>query len=184
MKKVQLPLTEETIRGLKAGDQVLLSGTVLTGRDAAHKRLLALMDQGQELPINLAGQTIYYVGPAPARPGQAVGPAGPTSSYRMDKYTPPLLDLGLKGMIGKGRIGPETLKVMPAHGAVYFGAIGGSAVIISKSIKSARVVAYPDLGPEAIHEFVIEDFPAVVCVDAQGNNLYEEGPKLYKQDEL
>lgn len=184
MINVQLPLTENTLRSLKAGDEVLLSGTVLTGRDAAHKRLIALIEQGKPLPIQLKGEVIYYVGPAPARPGQAVGPAGPTSSYRMDRYTPPLLALGLKGMIGKGRIGPETLKLMPAYGAVYFGAIGGSAVLISKAIKSAEVVAYEDLGPEAIHRFVIEDFPAVVCVDAKGVNLYEEGPKLYKQLEL
>lgn len=184
MKKVQLPLTEETIRDLRAGDQVLLSGSVLTGRDAAHKRLIALIEEGQPLPIDLAGQTIYYVGPAPAKPGQAVGSAGPTSSYRMDAYTPPLLALGLKGMIGKGYLGEHTLSQMAHYGAVYFGAIGGSAVLISKAIKSATVVAYPELGPEAIHRFEIEDLPAVVCVDSFGVNLYEEGPKLYKTLEL
>ena len=184
MKRVQLPLTEETIRDLKAGDQVLLSGTVLTGRDAAHKRLVALVEEGKPLPVDLAGETIYYVGPAPAKPGQPVGSAGPTSTYRMDIYTPPLLKLGLKGMIGKGYLGPNTLALMPSYGAVYFGAVGGSAVLISKSIKSFVVVAYPDLGPEAIHRFVIEDFPAVVAVDAKGGNLYEEGPKLYKKSEI
>ena len=184
MKKVQLPLTEEAIRDLKAGDQVLLSGSVLTGRDAAHKRLVALVNEGKPLPVELAGQTIYYVGPAPAKPGQAVGSAGPTSTYRMDIYTPPLLKLGLKGMIGKGYLGPNTLALMPEYGAVYFGAVGGSAVLISKAIKSIEVLAYPDLGPEAIHRFVIEDFPAVVAVDAQGHNLYEEGPKLYKHADL
>lgn len=184
MKKVQLPLTEETIKDLRAGDQVLLSGSVLTGRDAAHKRLVALVENNEPLPVDLRGQTIYYVGPAPARPGQAVGSAGPTSTYRMDIYTPPLLKLGLKGMIGKGRLGPDTLALMPEYGAVYFGAVGGSAVLISKSIKSFEVLAYPDLGPEAIHRFVIEDFPAVVAVDAFGGNLYDEGPKLYKQDEM
>lgn len=184
MIKVQLPLTEEAARSLKAGDRVLLSGTVLTGRDAAHKRLLQLVENGQPLPVELKGQVIYYVGPAPARPGYASGPAGPTSSYRMDRYTPPLLRLGLKGMIGKGRIGPLTLQKIPEYGAVYFGAIGGSAVLISKAIKSVKVLAYEDLGPEAIHQFKIEDFPAVVAVDARGGNLYEEGPKLYKSIDL
>ena len=184
MKNVQLPLSEETLRDLKAGDEVLLSGTILTGRDAAHKRLISLIESDEPLPVSLEGQTLYYVGPAPARPGHAVGPAGPTSSYRMDLYTPPLLALGLKGMIGKGRLGPDTLKLLPRYGAVYFGAIGGSAVLISKAIKSSRVVAYEDLGPEAIHEFEIVDFPAVVAVDASGRNLYEEGPKLYRQNDL
>jgi fumarate hydratase subunit beta len=181
MKKVRLPLTDEVARELRAGDQVLLSGSVLTGRDAAHKRLAALLEKGEDLPVCVQGEVIYYVGPAPARPGQPVGSAGPTSSYRMDIYTPPLLARGLKGMIGKGRLGPETMRAMPRYGAVYFGAIGGSAVLISKAIRSARVVAYEDLGPEAIHRFEIVDLPAVVCVDTQGGNLYEEGPKLYKQ---
>ncbi len=180
IKKVQLPLLDAAIQDLKAGDQVLLSGSLLTGRDAAHKRLVALIERGEELPVDLAGEVIYYVGPAPARPGQPVGPAGPTSSYRMDRYTPPLLERGLKGMIGKGYLGPQTLALMPRFQAVYFGAIGGSAVLIAKAIKAAQVVAYPDLGPEAIHRFEVEDLPAVVCVDASGRNLYEEGPKLYK----
>ena len=184
IKKIQLPLTENTIRELHAGDEVLLSGSVLTGRDAAHKRLISLIEKGDALPVSLRGEVIYYVGPAPARPGHAVGPAGPTSSYRMDRYTPPLLELGLKGMIGKGRLGEDTLAAMQEHGAVYFGAVGGSAVLIAKSIVSSEVVAYPDLGTEAIHRFVIRDFPAVVAVDARGHNLYEEGPKLYKQIEL
>lgn len=184
MKKVQLPLTDETIMGLKAGDEVLLSGVLYTGRDAAHKRLVKLIERGEPLPFPLSYQTIYYVGPAPARPGYAVGPAGPTSSYRMDAYTPPLLERGLKGMLGKGRIGPETLRLIPKYGAVYFGAIGGSAVLISKAIRKAEVVAYEDLGPEAIHRFEVVDLPAVVCVDAQGRNLYEEGPKLYKQADV
>lgn len=183
-KKITLPMDDETRLSLRAGDKVLLSGFVLTGRDAAHKRLVALLDEGKELPINLEGQTIYYVGPAPARPGYAVGPAGPTTSYRMDSYSPKLLEKGLKGMIGKGRLGKNTLALMPAYGAVYFGAIGGSAVLISKAIKSFEVVAYEDLGPEAIHRFEIVDFPAVVAVDSQGGNLYEEGPKLYKQTDL
>lgn len=184
MKKVQLPLSENDVKTLKAGDEVLLTGTVYTARDAAHKRLVALIEKGEPLPFELNGQTIYYVGPAPAKPGYAVGSAGPTSSYRMDIYTPPLLKLGLKGMIGKGRLGQNTIKAMVEYGAVYFGAIGGSAVLISKSIKKAEVVAYPDLGAEAIHRFEVEDLPAVVCVDASGTNLYDEGAKLYKQTEL
>ncbi len=183
-KHVQLPLTQEAARELKAGDQVLLTGSVLTGRDAAHKRLIALLDEGKPLPIDLQGETIYYVGPAPARPGQAVGPAGPTTSYRMDPYTPRLLALGLKGMIGKGERGAEVIAAIKEHGAVYFGAVGGSAVLISRSIEKTEVIAYPDLGPEAIHRFYIKDFPAVVAVDAQGNNLYEQGPQLYRKTDL
>lgn len=179
--KVQLPLREETIRDLRAGDQVLLSGSVLTGRDAAHKRLIALLSEGKELPVNLLGETLYYVGPAPARPGQAAGPAGPTSSYRMDPYTPRLLALGLKGMIGKGRRGSQVVEAMKQFGAVYFGAVGGTAVLISRAIRFSEIVAYPDLGPEAIRRLEIEDFPAVVAIDSQGVSQYDEGPKLYKQ---
>lgn len=183
-KHVQLPLTEEAIKDLKAGDRVLLSGVVLTGRDAAHKRLVALLEEGKPLPIELQGETIYYVGPAPARPGHVVGPAGPTSSYRMDPYTPRLLSLGLKGMIGKGERGEAVIQAIREHGAVYFGAVGGSAVLISRSIIKSEVVAYEDLGPEAIHRFHIKDFPAVVAIDAQGNNLYEQGPLLYRKADL
>ena len=183
-KHVNLPLTEESIRSLKAGDQVLLTGSVLTARDAAHKRLIALLDEGKPLPVELAGETIYYVGPAPARPGQAVGPAGPTSSYRMDPYTPRLLALGLKGMIGKGERGAEVIAAIKAHGAVYFGAVGGSAVLISRSIQKSETIAYEDLGAEAIRRFYIKDFPAVVAIDAQGNNLYAQGPELYRKADL
>ena len=184
VKHVNLPLTDEVIRGLKAGDQVLLTGSVLTARDAAHKRLIALLDEGKPLPVNLVGETIYYVGPAPARPGQAVGPAGPTSSYRMDPYTPRLLALGLKGMIGKGERGDGVIAAIKEHGAIYFGAVGGSAVLISRSIEKGEVIAYPDLGAEAIHRFHIKDFPAVVAIDAQGNNLYVQGPELYRKADL
>lgn len=184
MRQIHLPMDQETLMSLRMGEEVLLSGTVLTGRDAAHKRLVALVEKGEPLPLELKGQTIYYVGPAPARPPLAVGSAGPTSSYRMDMFTPPLLALGLNGMIGKGRIGPKTLEAMKKHPSIYFAAIGGSAVLISKSIRSVEVVAYPDLGPEAIHRFVIEGFPAVVAVDTLGQNLYEEGPKLYRQTAL
>lgn len=184
MKHVHLPMDENTLQSLRMGDEVLLFGSVLTGRDAAHKRLVALAEKGEPLPFDLAGQTIYYVGPAPARPPLAVGSAGPTSSYRMDKYTPPLLALGLNGMIGKGRIGIQTLAAMKTHPAIYFAAIGGSAVLISKAIVSSQVIAYPDLGPEAIHRFEINGLPAVVAVDTLGQNLYEEGPKLYRQTGL
>ncbi len=184
VKHVSLPLTEEAARSLRAGDEVLLTGPVLTGRDAAHKRLITLLEAGQPLPVDLEGETIYYVGPAPAAPGRVVGSAGPTSSYRMDAYTPQLLALGLRGMIGKGRRGDEVIAAMKKHGAVYFGAVGGSAVLISRSILKSEVIAYPDLGPEAIHRFYVKDFPAVVAIDAHGGNLYEQGPKLYSQAEL
>lgn len=178
---LQLPLTEQMARSLRAGDQVLLTGEIYTGRDAAHKRLQALLDAGKPLPIGLAGQTIYYVGPAPASPGHAVGAAGPTTSYRMDAYTPALLALGLRGMIGKGRRSEAVRAAMQKHGAVYFGAVGGAAALIARSIEKSEVVAYADLGPEAIHRFTIRDFPVIVLMDAWGGNLYEDGPRLYKR---
>ncbi len=181
---LQLPLTEDRARSLHAGDQVLLTGEIYTGRDAAHKRLQALLDAGKPLPIDLAGQTIYYVGPAPASPGHAVGAAGPTTSYRMDTYTPALLALGLRGMIGKGRRNEAVRAAMQKHGAVYFGAVGGAAALIARSIEKSEVVAYADLGPEAIHRFTIRDFPAIVLMDAWGGNLYEDGPRLYKREIL
>ena len=181
---LQLPLTEETVRSLRAGDLVTLSGEIYTGRDAAHKRLMALLDAGKPLPIEITGQTIYYVGPAPASPGHAVGSAGPTTSYRMDAYTPRLLQLGLKGMIGKGMRNEAVRAAMQEYGAVYFGAVGGAAALIARSIVKSEVVVYEDLGPEAIHRFTIKEFPAIVLMDAHGGNLYEEGPRLYKQEIL
>ena len=181
---LDLPLDESAARGLRAGDMVTLSGSILTGRDAAHKRLIELIDKGEELPIPLEGETIYYVGPAPASPGHAVGSAGPTTSYRMDAYTPKLLARGLRAMIGKGLRNAEVVDAMKTYGAVYFGAVGGAAALISRSILSSEVIAYPDLGPEAIHRFVIKDFPVIVLIDSLGNNLYESGPKLYKQTDL
>ena len=181
-RRLNLPFDEDTARSLKAGDPVLLTGTLYTGRDAAHKRLIALIDAGQPLPIDLTNQTLYYVGPAPASPGHAVGSAGPTTSYRMDAYTPQLLALGLRGMIGKGLRSQPVIDAMKLYGAVYFGAVGGAAALIARSIQSSRVVAYPDLGAEAIHEFVIKDFPVTVIIDAHGNNLYETGPKQYRKD--
>lgn len=171
MKRIQLPITDEVIEDLKAGDSVLISGSLLTGRDAAHKRLYELIQKNEKLPVKIAGELIYYVGPAPAKPGHAVGPAGPTSSYRMDKYAPSLLDLGLKGMIGKGARNQEVINSMIKNHAVYFAAIGGAAALISKSIQKIEVLAYEDLGTEAIYRFYIQDFPAIVAIDSKGNSI-------------
>ena len=175
VKKINLPLTDEVIRELHAGDSVLISGSVITGRDAAHKRLYELLQKGQPLPVELKGEVIYYVGPAPARPGHAVGPAGPTSSYRMDKYTPALLEQGLKGMIGKGARSQEVIASMVKNGAVYFAAIGGAAALISQSIKKAEILAYEDLGTQAIYRFTVENFPAIVVIDATGKSVLVTG---------
>ena len=176
---ITLPLTREKARELRAGDSCLLSGIIYTARDAAHKRLCALADEGKELPFPVKHATIYYVGPTPAKPGQAIGSAGPTTSYRMDAYSPTLIALGETGMIGKGKRGPEVIAAMKEHGAVYFGAIGGCGALLSRCIKSAKVVAYEDLGAEAIRELVVENFPAVVIIDSLGNNLYETGKADY-----
>ena len=162
MKRISLPLTDETIESLRAGDSVLISGDLLTGRDAAHKRFFQLLEQGNPLPVDLKGQVIYYVGPAPAKPGYPVGPAGPTSSYRMDAYTPALLDLGMKGMIGKGARSPEVLDAIQRNHAVYFAAIGGAAALIARSIKEESLLCYEDLGTEAVRRYRVEDFPAIV----------------------
>ena len=180
-KKITTPLTDEVLADLHAGDTLSITGTIYTGRDAAHKRLMGLLDEGKELPVDLAGQVIYYVGPAPAKPGYACGSAGPTTSYRMDPYTPRLLDLGLKGMIGKGLRSKEVVESMKKNRAVYLAAVGGVAAIIAKSVTRSEVVAYEDLGPEAIHRYEVEDFPAVVCIDADGNNLYESEPPKYRR---
>lgn len=180
-KKITLPITREAIKDLKAGDSVLLTGSILTGRDAAHKRLYELLEKGQKLPVDLKGELIYYVGPAPAKPGYAVGPAGPTSSYRMDKYTPALLDLGLKGMIGKGARNKEVIDAIVRNECVYFAAIGGAAALIAKSIKSEEILCYEDLGTEAVRRYVVEDFPCIVAVDCEGNNIYETEPLKYRE---
>lgn len=182
IKEITTPLTGKTIQDLKAGDNVSITGYIYTGRDAAHKRLYNLLQEGKELPVNIVGQIMYYVGPAPTPPGYKCGSAGPTTSYRMDPYTPALLDMGLKGMIGKGLRSKEVVDSMKKNGAIYFAAVGGVAAVIAKSIKSSEVVAYEDLGPEAIHKYYVEGFPAIVCIDAKGNNLYEsEPPKYMKQ---
>nr|WP_296076822.1 Fe-S-containing hydro-lyase [uncultured Ruminococcus sp.] len=179
MKQLTLPLSDSDIKDLKAGETVLLSGTMLTGRDAAHKRLYELVQNGEKLPIDIKGELIYYVGPAPAKPGFAVGPAGPTSSYRMDKYAPTLLDLGLKGMIGKGARNQDVIDAIVRNGCVYFACVGGAAALIAKSIKKEEILCYEDLGTEAIRRYIVEDFPCIVAIDSYGNNAYTEGQKDY-----
>lgn len=179
-KKITLPITDEDIKNLKAGDSVLLTGSIITGRDAAHKRLYELIQKGEKLPVDIKGELIYYVGPAPAKPGYAVGPAGPTSSYRMDKYAPSLLDLGLKGMIGKGARNKEVVDAIVRNKGVYLVAIGGAAALIAKSIKSEETLCYEDLGTEAVRRYEVEDFPCIVAIDSNGNNVYETEPPKYR----
>ena len=177
------PLSREQARTLKAGDSCLLSGVIYTARDAAHKRLCDLAAQGKELPLDLKDAVIYFVGPTPARPGEAIGSAGPTTSYRMDAYSPTLIALGQTGMIGKGKRGPEVMDAMKTHGAVYFGAIGGCGALLSQCIKKAEIIAYEDLGAEAIRRLEVENFPVVVVIDSQGNNLYETGRAGYLESQ-
>ena len=181
-KRITLPITEEAIADLHAGDSVLLTGTILTGRDAAHKRLYELIEKGEPLPVDIKGELIYYVGPAPAKPGYAVGPAGPTSSYRMDKYAPSLLDLGLKGMIGKGARNRDVIDAIVRNQCVYLVAIGGAAALIAKSIKKEELLCYEDLGTEAVRRYTVEDFPCIVAIDSEGNNVYETEPVKYRED--
>ena len=175
-KKITAPMSHEVARSLRAGDSCLLSGVIYTARDAAHKRLCELVAQGKELPMDVKDSIIYFVGPTPAKPGQAIGSAGPTTSYRMDAYSPMLIARGQTGMIGKGKRGPEVVQAMQEHGAVYFGAIGGCGALLSKS---SEIVAYEDLGAEAIRRLEVEDFPVIVIIDSQGNNLYESGRASY-----
>ena len=176
---ITTPLTRDKVKDLKAGDSCLISGVIYTARDAAHKRLCELVAAGKELPMDVKDSIIYFVGPTPAKPGQAIGSAGPTTSYRMDAYSPILIEQGLTGMIGKGKRGPEVIDAMKQHGAVYFGAIGGCGALLSQCIKEAEIVAYEDLGAEAIRRLVVEDFPVVVIIDSEGNNLYETGKANY-----
>jgi len=178
-KRIRTPFDDALVESLSSGDRVLLTGTVYTGRDAAHKRLTELITAGRELPVDLRGQVIYYVGPTPARPGRVICSAGPTTSGRMDAYAPALLALGLKGMIGKGMRSPEVIEAMRQHRAVYFGAVGGAAALISRCIKKARVRAYPELGPEAIYELYVEDFPLTVINDCRGGDQYTAGRMAY-----
>jgi len=179
--KLNTPLKEEEVIKLRAGDEVLLNGVIYTGRDAAHKRLLDLLEKGEELPFDVKGQIIYYVGPSPAKPGTPIGSCGPTTSYRMDPYAPALMKIGLKGMIGKGPRGKEVVEAMKRYKAVYFAAVGGAAALIARSVKSSRIVAYEDLGTEAIRELEVEDFPVIVANDVLGNDLYEEGIRKYSR---
>ena len=178
-KKIVTPLTREIVKTLKAGDSCTITGTIYTARDAAHKRLCELVAQGKELPMEIKDAIIYFVGPTPAKPGQAIGSAGPTTSYRMDAYSPTLISIGQTGMIGKGKRNDEVIAAMKEHGAVYFGAIGGCGALLSKCIKKAEIVAFEDLGAEAIRKLEVEDFPVVVIIDSEGNNLYETGRKEY-----
>lgn len=175
------PLTEEKARKLKAGDYVYITGTVYTARDAAHKRMQEALDAGEPLPIDMKDTVIYYMGPSPAREGRPIGSAGPTTASRMDKYAPRLLDLGLKGMIGKGRRSGEVLDAIVRNGAVYFVAVGGAGALLSKAITAAEVVAYEDLGTEAIYKLEVTDFPVIVVADAEGGNLYETAVKEYAE---
>lgn len=182
VKEVRLktPLSDSDIEKLRIGDKVLLSGIIYTGRDAAHKRLFELLKKGEKLPINLKGAVIYYVGPAPAKPGYAIGSAGPTTSYRMDSYTPLMHQYGLKATIGKGNRSREVRDALKKHKAVYLAATGGAAALVAKSVKSSKIVAYEDLGPEAITELDVTDFTCIVANDCYGGDLYEEGVKKYK----
>ena len=177
--RIETPLTDEDVVKLKSGDRVLLNGVLYTGRDVAHKRLFELLQAGKPLPVDLRGQVIYYVGPTPAKPGQVIGSAGPTTSGRMDAYAPVLIAYGLKGMIGKGLRNQGVLDAMKQHKAVYFGATGGAAALLARRIKKAEVVAYDDLGTEAIRRLEVEDFPVIVINDAHGGDLYAEGVKAY-----
>ncbi|NFS29766.1 Fe-S-containing hydro-lyase [Clostridium botulinum] len=177
--KLHTPLTSEKILKLKAGDTVLLSGIIYSARDAAHKRLIELLDKDEKLPLSIDNEIIYYVGPSPAKPGSVIGSAGPTTSYRMDSYAPKLLDLGLKGMIGKGARNEEVIESIRKNKAIYFGAIGGAAALIAKSIVKSEIIAYEDLGAEAIRKMKVKDMPLVVIIDSAGNNLYEIGQKDY-----
>ena len=181
--KIQLPLTKEHVRTLRAGDRVLLSGSVYTARDAAHKRMVESIREGKPLPMELTGEVIYYVGPTPAKPGQVIGSAGPTTSERMDLYTPDLLEKGLKGMIGKGHRSDTVKQAMIDNEAVYFGAVGGAAALISRSIKASEVIAYEDLGTEAIRKLEIENFPVVVINDIYGGDVYMDSVAKFRQDE-
>ena len=178
--ELNLPLQSEDVERLQAGDVVKLTGTLYTGRDQAHKRMIQLLEEGKDLPFDLAEQTIYYVGPCPAKPGDPIGSCGPTTSYRMDRFTPQLLDRGLRGMIGKGKRSPEVIDSMIQNGAVYFSATGGAAALIAKTVQSCEVIAFEDLLSEAIYKIEVKGFPAVVAIDARGNSLYERRFSFWK----
>lgn len=180
-KYITAPIQDEDVKGLKAGDYVYISGTIYTARDAAHKRMYESLQNGENLPIELNNNIIYYLGPTPAREGQVIGSAGPTTSSRMDKYAPSLLDKGLKGMIGKGRRSGEVIDSMKKNTAVYFAAIGGAGALLSKCIKESEVIAYDDLGTEAIRKLKVENFPVIVVIDSEGKNLYDTAAEKYRK---
>ena len=181
VKKIRAPFDETTARSLRAGDRVLITGTILAARDAAHKRLVETLDRGEPLPVDLQGAVVYYLGPSPARPGNPIGAAGPTTSGRMDAYTPRLLKQGLKGMIGKGYRSPDVIKAMEEFGVPYLAAVGGAGALIARSIRKYTVLAYEDLGPEAVAAMEVEDFPAIVVIDSTGDNYYETGQAPYRR---
>ena len=178
-KRITTPITEEITKDLKAGDYVYITGTIYVARDAAHKRMIEALDRGEQLPIEIENATIYYMGPSPAREGRPIGSAGPTTASRMDKYAPKLLDLGLKGMIGKGKRNQAVIDAIVRNGSVYFAAVGGAGALLSKCITSSEVVAYDDLGTEAIRKLTVENFPVIVVIDKDGTNLYETAIKDY-----
>lgn len=180
-KRITAPFDDETARSLRAGESVLISGKILAARDAAHKRMVEALDKGEKLPVDLKGQVVYYVGPSPAKPGQAIGSAGPTTSGRMDAYAPRLMEEGLKGMIGKGYRKPEVIESMKKHGVPYMAAVGGAGALIARSIKKYDVLAWPELGPEALAVMEVEDFPAIVVIDSQGCDYYAAGQKPYRK---
>lgn len=178
-RRIKLPITREIARTIKSGESLLLSGVIYTARDAAHKRLVELIEKGEPLPFDIKDATIYYVGPTPAKPVHVIGSAGPTTSYRMDAYSPTLIREGETGMIGKGKRNEEVIEAMKQYGAVYFAAVGGTGALLSSRIKSAEIVAYKDLGAEAVRRLVVEDLPVVCVIDSEGNNLYETGRSAY-----
>ena len=179
--RLKTPISDRDVEKLKAGDRVLINGIIYTGRDAAHKRLTDLLKEGKDLPFDIKGQVIYYVGPTPAKPGQVFGSAGPTTSYRMDAYSPLLMEKGLKGMIGKGKRSDAVKEAMKKYKAVYFAATGGAGALLAKRVKKAELVAYEDLGPEAVRRLEVEDLPVIVVNDVRGNDLYAEGEKKYRK---
>ena len=181
--RLTTPLSDEDVIKLKAGDNVLITGVIYTARDAAHKRMIESLEKGEELPFDVKGQIIYYVGPSPAKPGRPIGAAGPTTSYRMNPYAPKLIALGLKGMIGKGKMSDEVKEYCQKYKAVYFGAVGGCGALLSQRIKKAEVIAYEDLGPEAVRRLEVEDFPVIVVYDCHGGDLEEMGVKQYRVSE-
>lgn len=178
-KHIDAPLLKEQIQSLRAGDTVFLSGTIYTGRDAAHKKMCELIKAGKELPFDIRNQVIYYAGPCPAKPGNPIGSCGPTTSYRMDAYAPMLCDLGLIGMIGKGQRGQEVIDAIRRNGGIYFAATGGAGALIAQCVKAAKVIAFDELGTEAVRELQVENLPLIVAIDARGGNLYQEGPAKY-----